>query len=136
MPSYIQNYGFTKTLLQDNNNLLHNEIKWQGNYDGKMANIDLDVNDNGVQKLVNIQLDNNDIKHLFGVQPIKEPLEKRLVKDFLYHTNKPMTLTLVKQKSRRRRKSTKNSRKSKKSRKNKKNKKNAKSRRNILLRIN
>jgi hypothetical protein len=127
MSPYIQNYGFTKTLFQDNNNnRLHNEIKWQGNYDGKMANIDLDVNDNGVQKLVNIQLDNNDIKHLFGVQPVEESLEKRLVKDFLY---KPMTLTLVKQKSRRRRKSTRKSRKSRKNAKNKKTKK-------ILLRIN
>ena len=133
MPSYIQNYGFTKTLLQDNNNLLHNEIKWQGNYDGKMANIDLDVNDNGDRKFVNIQLDNNDIKHLFGVQPVEEPLEKRLVKDFLYHRNKPMSLTLIKQKSRRRRKTRRKRRKSKKSRKNKKN---AKTKRNILLRIN
>ncbi len=126
MSPYIQNYGFTKTLFQDNNGRLHNEIKWKGDYDGKMANIDLDVNDNGVQKLVNIQLDNNDIKHLFGVQPVEEPLEKRLVKDFLY---KPMTLTLVKQKSRRRRKSRRKSRKSKKNAKNKKTKK-------ILLRIN
>lgn len=130
MPSYIQNYGFTKTLLQDNNNnRLHNEIKWQGDYDGKIANIDLDVNDNGNKKLVNIQLDNNDIRHLFGVQPVEEPLEKRLVKDFLYNTNKPMTLSLIKKKSRRHRKSKKN-KKSRKSRKNKK------SRKSILLRIN
>jgi len=120
-----------KTLLQDNNNnRLHNEIKWQGDYDGKKANINLDVNDNGDRKHVNIQLDNNDIRHLFGVQPVEEPLEKRLVKDFLYDTNKPMTLSLIKRKSRRHRKTSKKRKNTRKGRKNKK------SKQNILLRIN
>jgi hypothetical protein len=92
MTSYIQNYGFTKTLFRDNKNSLHNEIKWQGDYDGKIANIDLNVNNNGNEELINIQLDNNDIKQLFGIQPVEVPLEQRLVRDFLYKTNRPITL--------------------------------------------
>lgn len=88
MTSYIQNYGFTKTLLKDKNNTLQNEIQWQGDYDGKMANIDVNINDNGNKQAINVQLDNNDIRQLFGIQPIEVPLEKRLANDFLYNPNR------------------------------------------------
>jgi hypothetical protein len=113
MSSYIQNYGFTKTLFRDNEHSLHNEIKWQGNYDGKIANIDLNVNDNGNEELINIQLNNNDIKQLFGIKPVELPLEKRLTRDFL--SNRPITLEdiLIKRKSRRHRKKNNKKRKSK-----------------------
>ena len=103
MPSYIQNYGFTKTLFQDdNNNEFNNMVKWEGEYDGKLANIDVDINDNGKQQLVSMQLNNNDIRNMFGIQPVEGSLEKRLTKDFLY---KPITLegALIKRKSHRHR---------------------------------
>jgi len=90
MPSYIQNYGFTKTLFQDDdNNEFNNMVKWEGEYDGKLANIDVDINDNGKRQLVSMQLNNNDIRNMFGIQPVEGSLEKRLRKDFLY---KPITL--------------------------------------------
>ena len=90
MPSYIQNYGFTKTLFKDNdNNEFNNIVKWKGNYDGKRANIDVDINDNGHKDLVSMQLNNDDIRNMFGIQPVEVSLEKRLAKDFLY---KPITL--------------------------------------------
>jgi hypothetical protein len=90
MPSYIQNYGFTKTLFQDDdNNEYNNMVKWEGEYDGKLANIDVDINDNGKRQLVSMQLNNNDIRNMFGIQPVEGSLEKRLTKDFLY---KPITL--------------------------------------------
>ena len=41
MSSYIQNYGFTKTFIKDNQHNLENEIQWKGDYDGKIANIDV-----------------------------------------------------------------------------------------------
>jgi hypothetical protein len=107
MSSYIQNYGFTKTLIQDNENNLQHEIKWQGDYDGKIANIGVDINDNGNREFVSMQLNNNDIRQLFGIQPIEVPLEKRLMNDFLSHKpNRPITLegALIKRKSRRHRK--------------------------------
>jgi hypothetical protein len=105
--SYIQNYGFTKTLFKDNQNVLQNEIKWQGDYDGKIANINLDFNDNGYRDVVSIQLDNNDLRQLFGIQSVDIPLEKRLMNDFLSHkSSKPITLegALIKRKTRRHRK--------------------------------
>ena len=100
MSTHIQNYGFTKTYIKDNNNNLQNEVKWIGDYDGDKANIQLDINDNGNQQLVSMQLDNNDIMNLLGVQPIKMSLETRLTNDFL---NTPITLegALIKGKTRR-----------------------------------
>jgi hypothetical protein len=98
MPSYIQNYGFTKTLFQDDNNEINNMVKWEGKYDGKLANINLDINDNGKRQLVSMELNNNDIRIMFGIKPVEGSLEKRLAKDFLY---KPITLegALTKRKS-------------------------------------
>lgn len=104
MSTFIQNYGFTKTLIHDNGNNINNEIQWTGNYDGKIANIDVDINDNGNREFINMQLNNNDLRQLFGIQPVDISLEQRLKNDFLY--NKPITLegALVKRKSRRHKK--------------------------------
>jgi hypothetical protein len=94
MPSYVQNYGFTKTLFQDNNNNeFNNTVKWKGDYDGKLANIDVDINDNGNREFVNMKLNNNDIRNMFGIQPVEGSLEKRLANDFLTKSKyKPITL--------------------------------------------
>ena len=99
MPTHIQNYGFTKTYINNNNNNLQNEIKWMGDYDGDKADIQLDTNDNGNKQLVSMQLDNNDIMNLFGIQPVKMSLDNRLTNDFL---NTPITLegALIKKKTR------------------------------------
>ena len=113
MPSYIQNYGFTKTYVKDNNCAMTNEIKWNGNYDGKFANIDLDINDNGNREFVSMKLNNSDLKDLFGLSPVEIPLEKRLLNDF--KSPKPMTLegALFKRKSRKHRKKHNKRKKSK-----------------------
>lgn len=113
MSSYIQNYGFTKTLIQDNQDNLHNEIQWQSDYDGRIANIDVDINNNGNREFVSMQLNNNKLRQIFGIQPVEVTLEKRLMNDFLSH--KPITLegALIKRKSRRHRKKHHKKRKTK-----------------------
>jgi hypothetical protein len=98
MSNYVQNYGFTKTLVKDNGRKIKNEIKWVGDYDGKMANIYVDVNDNGNKQHVNMQLDNNDLRNLLGIQPINMSLDQRLYNDFLH---KPITLEGALKKTRR-----------------------------------
>jgi len=125
MPSYIQNYGFTKTTFQDNvnQNEINHLMKWQGDYDGKIANINVDIDDNGNRELVSMRLDNNDIRQLFGIQPVEVPLEKRLTNDFL---TRPIALegVLVKRKIKSRKcKKNKKSKKCKKFIKNRKTKK-------------
>ncbi len=83
LSSYIQNQGFTKTIFQGDRDILQNEIKWQGDYNGKIANINVDINDNGNKEFVSMQLDNNTLRQLFGIQPVEIPLEKRLLNDYL-----------------------------------------------------
>jgi len=92
MPTHIQNYGFTKTFIKDNNRKIKNEIKWVGDYDGKNAHIQLDINDNGRNEVVNMKLDNNDLIYLLGIQPVEIPLEERLSNDFFDKPYTPITL--------------------------------------------
>ena len=85
--SYIQNYGFTKTLIRDNNQNINNEIEWLGNYDGNIANINININDNGKNEIIDMRLNNNDLMEIFGVQPVEIPMEQRLINDFLSYPN-------------------------------------------------
>jgi len=78
----IQNYGFTKTYISNNNQVKENEIKWKGHYDGNLADVNININDNGHTQDINIQLDNNDLMNLLGIQPVSIPLEQRLIHDF------------------------------------------------------
>ena len=85
MSSYIQNYGFTKTLIKDNNRTLQNKmIKWNGDYDGNIANINIGINNNNKEKFVNLQLTNDELMDIFKIQPVEIPLEKRLSNKFLH----------------------------------------------------
>ena len=84
MTTYIQNYGFTKTLINNNNNnVLNNEIKWEGIYDGSKADIYVDINDNGKKEIIKMKLNNDEIKQLLGISSVEIPLEERLTNDFL-----------------------------------------------------
>jgi len=84
MSIYIKNYGFTKTSIQKNNKKSNNEIKWTADYDGKMANLDVAINDGDHHKEeLSMQLDNNDLMHLLGYQPVNMSLEDRLTNDFM-----------------------------------------------------
>jgi hypothetical protein len=83
MTTYIQNYGFTKTTMNNNGKKINNEIQWNGDYNGKVANLDLKINDNGHNDVVSLQLTNNDLIELFGTKPVEMPLDERLYNDFL-----------------------------------------------------
>lgn len=104
----IQNYGFTKTLVQENGQYSDNVVKWETNYDGNIANIHLDINDNGIDKHVSMKLDNNDLAQLLGVQPVDIPLEQRLTNDFMSY---PTKRHKSRSKSRRRRRHSRKHRK-------------------------
>jgi len=101
MSSYIQNYGFTKTVIKKNNRKVKNEIMWNGDYDGDKANIHVDINDNGAKEHISMQLNNEDLMNILGIQPVEVPLEQRLSLDFLDEPYKPITLegALIKKRS-------------------------------------
>lgn len=92
MTTYVENFGFAKTIINDNKRKLNNEINWVSNYDGDTANINLSINENGKKDNYNIHLNRDDIIDLFGVQSVELPLEQRLINDFL---NKPLVLDKV-----------------------------------------
>ena len=107
MSTNIQNYGFTKTFISHNDIQKQNEIQWQGNYDGNRADIDININDDGETKNINVQLDNNDLMQLLGIQPVPIKLEQRLISDFypdISYKTLPVSLegTLYSSKKRRR----------------------------------
>jgi len=97
MTTNIQNYGITKTLITNNNKKYNSTLKWKGNYDGNKANIHLNLDENGITKHVSMQLNNDDLMDILGLQPVAVPLEQRLSVDFL----NPLTLdrSLIKNKT-------------------------------------
>jgi hypothetical protein len=89
--TFIKNRGSTKTIIHDssssNNNSCNdinavNELKWDADYDGDVANISVTSNTNGEKKHFNISLDNNDLEHILNIPSVDMPIHKRLKMDF------------------------------------------------------
>ena len=82
--AYIKNKGITQTSFQDNHNHKKtNEIKWNANYDGNLANIKVDVKNNGKKNKYRMQLNNEDLANILSIPTVNQPLERRLHNDFL-----------------------------------------------------
>jgi hypothetical protein len=98
--TYIKNRGTTKTIVHDSSNLYRNnnhfnavnEIKWDADYDGDVANISITSDTNGDKKQFNISLDNNDLEHILNIPSVDIPIHKRLKMDF----SKPIEPTIYK----------------------------------------
>jgi hypothetical protein len=88
---YIQNFGSTKTLINNNNKHHEQELKWMGDYDGSDAKLQLDVinNDNNKEnrKVYNFKLNNEQLSQLLGVNPVNRPIDERIRMDFLGDDN-------------------------------------------------
>lgn len=80
--TYIKNRGTTKTIIHDNNHNRINEINWDADYDGDIANISVDTESNGKKKHFNIKLDNDDLANLLNIQSVNIPINQRLKMDF------------------------------------------------------
>ena len=96
--TYVKNRGTTKTIIHDNSNsYTHhplnavNELKWDADYDGDVANISIFSDTNGEKKHFNITLDKNDLEHILNVPSVDMPIHKRLKRDFSQpiFTNEP-----------------------------------------------
>jgi hypothetical protein len=87
--TYIKNRGSTKTIIHDksnshkyNNLTAVNELKWDADYDGDIANISITSDTNGEKKHFDISLDNNDLEHILNIPSVNTPIHKRLQMDF------------------------------------------------------
>jgi hypothetical protein len=86
--TYIKNRGYTKTIIRNNSSRKKglnavNELKWDADYDGDVANINLTSNTNGHKKHFDITLDNNDLENILSIPSVNMPIHERLQTDFL-----------------------------------------------------
>jgi len=80
--TFIKNRGTTKTIIHNNNDNNVNVIEWDADYDGDVANISLDLTNNGNVNHYNVKLDNDDLANILNINSVKMPIHKRLEKDF------------------------------------------------------
>jgi len=87
MSTYIENTGFTKTFIQDNNHKKKYITEWDANYNGKKASIKINTNNNGKKDKIRMKLSNRDLEKILSVPAINKPLEIRLKENFLDNDN-------------------------------------------------
>jgi hypothetical protein len=80
--TYIKNRGITKTIIHDNNHNHINMINWDANYDGDVANISFNTNNDGKSKHFDVTLDNEDLANILNIQSVDIPIDKRIQMDF------------------------------------------------------
>jgi hypothetical protein len=91
--TFIKNRGTTKTIIHNNNKNNVNEINWDADYDGSVANVSLNLDNNGNHEKYQISLDNNDLANILNLDSINLPLEKRLKRDFK-HKSRPKIIQI------------------------------------------
>jgi hypothetical protein len=80
--TYIKNQGISKTFVRNNNRNYTNEMNWDTDYDGDVANIRFDENQNGLHRHYEFSLDNEDLANILNVESVNIPIDKRLEMDF------------------------------------------------------
>ena len=79
---FMKNNGFSKTIVVNNEKTNVQNIDWNTHFDGDLANINLNVQDNDKIKHYDIQLTNDEIKHIFNQPSHNDSIHNRLLNDF------------------------------------------------------
>lgn len=80
---YIQTLGTSETNMNLNNKKSQSKLKWLGDYDGEIAKLQVDVNNDNNRKVYKFEMNNEQLSHLLGMHPVDMPLDKRLEMNFL-----------------------------------------------------
>lgn len=80
---YIQTLGTSETNMDVNNKKSQSKLKWLGDYDGEIAKLQVDVNNDNNRKVYKFEMNNEQLSHLLGIPPVDMPLDKRLEMNFL-----------------------------------------------------
>jgi hypothetical protein len=83
LDTYIKNRGMTKTIVHNNNQNTINETNWDADYDGNIANVSLDLTNNGRNKHLDFKFTNNDLANLLTIPSVRQPIHKRIKMDFM-----------------------------------------------------
>lgn len=81
--TFIKNKGISKTIIHNNNKNYYNEIDWDADYDGEIANLSVNINENGTTEYFNTKMNNNELAGLLNIPSVESTLDKRLYDDFL-----------------------------------------------------
>lgn len=94
--TYIKNRGITKTIVHSNNRNHINQVNWDADYDGDMANISIKTNTDGNREHFDVTLDNEDLANILNVNSINIPIHQRLKNDFKdnIYSNEPYYIEL------------------------------------------
>jgi hypothetical protein len=82
LDTFIKNRGTAKTIIHNNNRNKIEEMSWDADYDGKVANVSLDLNSNGKKGHYDVKLTKKDLAKLLNVSSVDKPIDKRLKNDF------------------------------------------------------
>ena len=82
----VLNSGSTQSVLIKNGTAKTNGVKWNANYNGDIANVDLKLNDNGREKQFKVEMTNDELENLADMlaipRPVDKPIHNRLLDDF------------------------------------------------------
>ena len=81
--TYIKNIGKTKNIMYDNKYNHINEINFDANYDGNVANLSLTTNNDGIREQFYATLNNNDLAEILNFPSVNTPIHKRLEIDYM-----------------------------------------------------
>ena len=85
---YIANKGITQTKVYNNNRqMAEKDLKWNAKYDGKIADLDVEMNNDGEKKNLYMKFNNEDLAEILNVPSVGEDLYKRIKND--YKTTSP-----------------------------------------------
>jgi hypothetical protein len=82
LDTFIKNRGTAKTIIHNNNRNKIEEMSWDADYDGKVANISVDLNSNGKKGHYDVKLTKKDLANLLNINSVDKPIDKRLKNDF------------------------------------------------------
>jgi hypothetical protein len=82
LDTYIKHKGIAKTIIHENNKNVVNEMEWDADYDGQVANMDLGINNNGNKQHYSFKLDNEDLASILNIPSVNQTLDMRLKHDF------------------------------------------------------
>ena len=90
--TYIKNSGMSRTFVKNGKSRRNyiKETKWDADYDGDNANINVYTNDDGKEENYDIKLDNNDLEEILKTPSTKGLIHQRLLTDFNPKSKKKM----------------------------------------------
>jgi hypothetical protein len=78
----IQTKGMNQTISSVNGKQHVDQIKWDAGFDGKNADVSLDLMKDGKMEHFNVQVNKDALAQMLNVKTVNKPIEKRLLSTF------------------------------------------------------